>query len=44
MFAESSDEKIERTRLSGASGHLVNPFDIAAVNAAIAGARTMANA
>lgn len=44
MFAESSDEKIERTRLSGASGHLVKPFDIAAVNAAIAGARTMANA
>jgi two-component system, chemotaxis family, chemotaxis protein CheY len=44
MFADSSDEKIERARLSGASGHLVKPFDIGALSAAIAGARAPAHA
>ena len=44
MFADSSDEKIERARLSGASGHLVKPFDIGALSAAIARARTTAHA
>jgi two-component system, chemotaxis family, chemotaxis protein CheY len=44
MFADSSDEKIERARLNGASGHLVKPFDIGALSAAIGGARTTAHA
>lgn len=44
MFAESSAEKLERLRSSGASGYLVKPFDITALNSAIAGALATTNA
>jgi len=44
MFADSSAEKIEEARASGADGCLVKPFDITAVSSTIAGALSTTDA